>query len=358
MVENMEKITIMILPVGTTCNLTCRYCYHGEPSVDRGEIKIIPSDILGKVVSQSKLLAKDIDFLWHGGEPLLAGMDFYSGALNFQKSTNFSGKARNIVQTNGTLINAEMAKFLASNHFFVGVSLDGPKEIHDDNRFNCIGGGSFEKVIKGIKNLHSLGRFVGAVAVVTKAGVVYPDEVYKALKNSGVKTCAFHLYSKSSLNSFDLFLRDEDACFFLKRVFDLWIEEDDPDFMVRNFRNVLRVLFGGKALDCASNHNYCRRFIAIIPNGNVYPCHRFVGMENFLLGNVQESPLQEIYKRGANIYDDMASVPESCFSCNWFRACGGGCAYERLAANKSFCGKHPECEIKRELFSHIEKSIK
>jgi len=213
-------------------------------------------------------------------------------------------------------------------------------------------------VIKGIENLRFSGRFVGAVAVVTRTNVTCPDEVYRALKNSGAKTCAFHLYSRSSLNSFDLFPKDEDACSFFKRVFDLWIGEDDPDFMVRNFRNVLRVLFGGKALDCASNHNHCRRFIAIVPNGDVYPCHRFVGMEKFLLGNVQDNPLHEIYKRGASVYDNMASIPESCFSCNWFKACGGGCAYERLAANNSFFGKHPECEIKRELFSYIEKSIK
>lgn len=354
----LQKITVMILPVGSICNLSCSYCYHGDRSGRIGKVKTIQSSNLKKIIEDSRELATDIDFLWHGGEPLLAGLDPYQKALTFQKSTVFNGSVRNILQTNAVLINDKWAKFLAQNNFLLSVSLDGPEHLHDKNRYSHDKQGTFKLVSRGIKKVIDAGRDIGVISVVTKTNVNHPDEVYATLKAIGARTCAFHFCSGDESDNFSFVPSDKEGVSFFKRVFDLWLKDDDPNFLIRNFRNVLRVMYGGKALDCASNHDHCRRFMAITLNGDVYPCHRFVNKSDFRLGNISNQTLLSIYKKAGDIYDAMADIPKKCFRCKWFKACGGGCAFERLTASGKFLSEHPECELKLQLFSYIEEKAK
>lgn len=354
----LQKITVMILPVGSGCNLECSYCYHGDRFTKGEKVRIMQPSTLGRIIEGSKDLAVDIDFLWHGGEPLLAGLDMYQNALNIQKANAFKGNIRNILQTNATLINDDWINFFVKNDFLLSISLDGPEYLHDKNRYNHNKQGTFKSVSSGIKKVVDVDKAVGVIAVITKTNVNYPDEVYDALKATGAKTCAFHFCSGDDSDNFSLVPSGKEGISFFKRVFDLWLKDDNPNFLIRNFRNVLRVMYGGRALDCASNHDHCRRFIAVTLNGDVYPCHRFVNKDEFKLGNVLNQSLPSIYEKASKTYDTMASIPEKCFRCCWFKACGGGCAFERFTVGGKFPSEHPECELKQQLFYYIEERVK
>lgn len=354
----LQKITVMILPVGSSCNLSCSYCYHGNRPIKDAKVKVMHPSILGKIIDDSRGLATDVDFLWHGGEPLLAGLDLYQKALDFQKVAVFKGNIRNILQTNATLIDDDWVKFFVQNDFLISISLDGPKCLHDKNRYNHNKQGTFKLVSSGIKKVVDAGKTIGVIAVITKTNVNYPDEVYGALKATGAKTCAFHFCSGDDSDNFTFVPSGKEGISFFRRVFDLWLKDDNPNFLIRNFRNVLRVMYGGRALDCASNHDHCRRFLAITVNGDVYPCHRFVNRDEFRLGNISDQTLVSIYEKANKVYDAMADIPKKCFRCNWFKVCGGGCAFERFTAGGEFPSEHPECELKQQLFSYIEERVK
>lgn len=240
-----------------------------------------------------------------------------------------------------------------------GVSIDGPKEIHDKNRKNFDGSGSFERIISGIRLLREKGLTrIGSIVLVTKDNVDYPDDVYNTLRTCGVTSSVLHFCSETEEGISSLIPDIDKAIRFFQRVFDLWIRDDDPSFRIRNFINVLRVLYEGIPLECASLYGGCRQFITINNRGDIYFCHRLVRNREFKMGNIMEKSLVEIITASEKFYTEASDIPEECFSCKWFSACGGGCAQERLLSAGKFKAKHPECELKEALFSHIEKKLK
>lgn len=352
-----RKRTVIILPVNSSCNLNCAYCYHGEK---REEIKIIPFEVLIRIYEEISKYAENVTFLWHGGEPLLAGINFFKEAVDIQKSSvEFCGKIHNNIQSNGTLLNKEWADLFIKKKITFGVSIDGPREIHDRNRKNLDGSGTFDKILAGIKLLRESGiNRVGSIALVTKDNVDFPDEVYRVLRICGVTSSVLHFCSETEDGVSSLIPDLAKAVKFFQRIFDLWFRDDDPSFRIRNFVNVLRVLYGGRPLECASLYDGCRQFITVNNRGDIYFCHRLVRNNEFRMGNIMKSSLLEIIAASEKFYTEASDIPQECFSCKWFLACGGGCAQERLMANEKFKSKHPECELKKALFSHIEKKVK
>ena len=351
-----RKRTVIILPVGTNCNLNCTYCYHGDK---REKIKVISPEILTRTYEEISKYAENVTFLWHGGEPLLAGVNFFRQALELQNQIRFFGEVRNIIQSNGTLINEEWANFILEKNVMFGVSIDGPKEIHDKNRKNFEGNGSFERIIAGIKMLREIGlNRIGSIVLVTKDNVDYPDDVYNILRTCGVTSSVLHFCSETEDGISSLIPDFDKAVRFFKRLFDLWIEDDDPSFRIRNFTNVLRVLCGGRPVECASLYKGCRQFITVDNQGDVYFCHRLVRNREFKMGNLMEKSLSEIIAASEKFYTEASDIPKECFLCKWFPACGGGCAQERLVASGRFNSRHPECELKKTLFSYIEQRVK
>ncbi len=349
------KRTIIVLPVNTSCNLDCTYCYHGK----KKKVKVISPEVLIRVYDEISKYAENVTFLWHGGEPLLAKVSFFRRAVDLQSSIGFYGKVHNNIQSNGTLLNKEWVDLFAKKKVTFGVSIDGPKKIHDKNRKNFDGSGSFDKILAGIKLLRENGiNRVGSITLVTKDNVDFPDEVYRALRTCGVTSAVFHFCSETEDGVSSLIPDLAKAARFFQRVFDLWLKDDDPSFRIRNFVNVLRVLYGGRPLECASLYDGCRQFITVNNRGDIYFCHRLVRNNEFKMGNIMEKSLTEIIVASEKFYTEASDIPQECFSCKWFPTCGGGCAQERLMANGRFKSKHPECELKKALFSHIEKKVK
>ena len=353
----INKITVMILPVGLSCNMTCSYCYHTGKNLLRGKIHRMSDEILGKIIFESSQLAKNIDFLWHGGEPLLIGINHFKKAVQIEKETNFIGRVRNMIQTNGILLTPALCDFFAKENFKISTSIDGTKKINDVNRRLASGKGTYDKIKKAINLWRTMGNNIGTVVLVTKTNVNHPIEVYKSIKSLGLTSCAFHFCSQNEECSTDMIPGEKETFEFFRSIFDRWFEDDDPNFPVRNFRNVIRILCGGEPLDCASTVDGCRRFIAVSENGDVYPCHRFVGKEGFLMGNIHYRSLNEIYENAVHEYDHICSLGSSCKLCEWLEMCGGGCAYERFITSGTFNGVHPECSIKKMIFKYVKKKV-
>lgn len=354
--QTRQRMTFIILPVGLNCNIACKYCYHGAVLGEAGRSKRMSDEVLKCIMTDARQFQSDIDFLWHGGEPLSAGMDHFRKAIGFQKEAMpFYGEVRNIVQSNLILLNENWCDFFAKNDFILSTSIDGNKSAHDANRVFHNGKGTYDRVLKSIAMWRQRGKKIGAVSLVTKSNVNQPAESLEGLKKSGITSCNFHFCAQDEAGSISAIPSQEETTKFFKDVFDLWLEDDDPEFPIRNFRNVLRVLCGGRPLDCTSSINGCYGFMAITANGDVYPCHRYVERPDFRIGNILEAPLIEIYEKSEGVYREFCSLAKECHGCEWRSACGNGCAYERLTMKGSFNSTAPECSMKKELFAHIKE---
>jgi uncharacterized protein len=347
-----RKQTIIILPVGEKCNLSCSYCYH-SPIRDQGA-KVMSKEMLKRIIFAASKTSGKITFLWHGGEPLLAGINYFETAIKLQNVFLKEKIIKNIIQSNLVILNEKWINFLVENKISISTSLDGPKEMHDSNRYFPSGRGSFEQVSTNIRKLRSRKIRVGCITLITKTNVKYPEKVYETLKNVGVSSVAFHFCSETEDCISHLIPTQKAGANFLKRIFDMWTLDDNPDFRIRNFENIIRHFFNGRPLDCASSYNSCPGFVAIDQLGDVYPCNRFAGRKDFLIGNILDKSLSTLLYEARPLYKKITKIKKECLKCKWFGLCGGGCAYERLFfSNGSFDGGHPDCELKKELFSYV-----
>jgi len=344
----------MIEPVGSSCNLNCLYCYQASVRDKKG-IKIMPISLLGEIIPQVLKLGKSIRFLWHGGEPLLAGLDFFKEVVNLQQYYKKSDQViENHIQTNATLINKSVAEFLIVNNFHAGTSLDGPEEVHNLTR-----NGSFKKVIQGIRNIQEAGGEVGIIITLNRHNVDYPVEIWENLIKPKKLARSWDINICTPTEISHLEPSPEKALFFLKTLFDLWLENDDPQIYIKTFWIILRALLGGRTKDCAFEYNKCRFFMAIDEDGNVYPCNRFLKRPVAFLGDIHDSSVSEILnnKETRIFYDRMSRLKPECKSCKWLNICGGGCPFQRWLSSGRFDGDFPECYIRKQFFSYIEEKI-
>jgi uncharacterized protein len=203
------------------------------------------SEVLHAIIKSAPEISFDSTFLWHGGEPLLSGLSHFEEAVRLQKQTSFPGRVVNILQSNMTLMTDKKAKFFVDNNFRVSTSLDGSKKSHDANRVFRGGTGSYDSVIKAISIFNRLGAPVGSICLVTKSNVNKPDQTYQEMLHSGVESFNYHICAQDEEESIDVMPKPSEVANFTKRLFDLWLEADNPSFKIRNFRNVIRGLCGG-----------------------------------------------------------------------------------------------------------------
>lgn len=346
----------MIDPVGSACNLRCKYCYQ-DPVRSTKTLSIMPYSLLEKLIRETIDLDTSIlRFLWHGGEPLLAGLDFFKTAYHLQQKYKKPGQIiENHVQTNATLIDEKWADFLCNHHFQIGTSIDGPKNIHNITRSN-----SFRKTVSGIKHIKQKGRSVGIIITINKINVIYPEEIWRELIVPKELATSWDVNICSSTETSAFTPKFEQAVSFLNRLFDLWFQHDDPEIYIKTFWIAIRALVGGRPNDCAFEYNKCRHFLAIDEKGNVYPCNRFLKREFVYLGNIEKQNLIDILNstRAKQIYLNMSRLKPECKNCKWLFVCGGGCAFQRWLDSGTFDGDFLECGIRKEFFSHVETAIK
>lgn len=341
---------VVVEPRGADCNLRCRYCYHKDI---RGSTvtPLMSDEVLETIVATAPLSAEEINFVWHGGEPLLAGKEFFRKIFRFQQANiQDLSKITNGIQSNLTLLDQEWAEVLVGNKVRIGVSIDGDEGLHNKQR------GLYTQTIKGIELLVKAGidKF-GQIATIGKINVKFPERVYRALTSPKWST-GFDIHpcypTPNHSHNPDL---DELLGFWIK-TFTMWWQEDNPRIHIRFFKDVLRAHMGATPKTCANRIEGCRPIVAVDELGDVYPCTRYTKKTDFLIGNVLKNSdgLAGVLEseRGQIIYDTIVQVPQECRDCQWFSYCGGGCSYQRWLGG-GFKTKFYACEIRKKFYKYV-----
>jgi len=345
--------------VGQSCNLRCKYCFYNgnqDQMLDVMNFETLRT-ITRKLLSVS---GSNIHFIWHGGEPLLAGINFYKKAVELQneyKSNNQN--IRNGIQTNGTLLSTDWADFFKANNFGVGVSLDGPEFIHNRLRTYKSGEGSFQQTMRGINIMREQGIQVSCIAVITSNSVSYPEQIFNFFYNEGIcfsaSQCTADEYNKSI--SKDLAVDPFDYATFLLRLLDLWLETGDPNFKIGPIDDFIHAIMGQKPKSCIFN-GHCEHFVTIDTNGDLYPCNHYRNEEH-LWGNLLKSDYNMIIDNSnySEYLLDYKKTLITCEGCKWIGVCRGWCRKTWGSRVIESNDKHPNCRAISALFEGITERL-
>jgi len=280
----------------------------------------------------------EVEFIWHGGEPLLAGLDFYNKALEIQHKWEKKGrKIVNFIQTNGTLVTAEWIRFFVDNNFFVGISLDGPKEYHDHFRRYPKGGGSHDDVMRSINLLQETEIFNGIICGVSSINYRFPVELFNFFVSNDIKKLKFsrireigHCGDASSQ-----VISPKQYYDFMISVFDCWLRLDDPEVEIRDIQSVVNLILGGHIRECIYM-GQCDQFATVYADGSIYCCDSFPRVENFCFGSVFDEPKKIASNTNLRYFQKLLELRKKhCKSCEWYFVCKGGCLREHYEYNNS-----------------------
>jgi uncharacterized protein len=335
-----DDFQIFIKPVGATCNLDCSYCYYlGKKDLYPDAAPLRMADIvLERYIKQHIEASTDqkVFFSWHGGEPLLAGLDFYKKAVALQKKYLPSGRAAiNGVQTNGTLLNDEWCRYFKSENFVVGISIDGPEELHNIYRLNLGGRPVFSDVMKGHDLLMKYEIPSEILCVVSSGNSGHPHEVYNFFRGTGASYITFlPLVERSHPGNTivsDRSVKPEDFGFFLSDIFDEWIENDIGRINIQVFDEALREVFNRDHTLCIFKVD-CGAVPVLEHNGDFFSCDHFVNPAN-LVGNIMETTISQLLKSQRQIEFGMLkskTLPRYCLDCEVRNMCNGECPKNRF----------------------------
>ena len=306
---------------------------------------------------------------WQGGEPTLMGIDFYRRAVELQEKYRKPGMTfENTMQTNGTLLDDEWCRFFKENNFLIGSSIDGPRELHDAYRVDKKGGGSFDRVMKGLRLLQKHGVEYNVLTTVNRVNADYPLEVYRFLRDeAGTDWIQFipvierindegrTLYQQGDRVS-DRSVQPEQFGGFLSRIFDEWVRNDVGRVFVQTFEASARRWLGLPSGMCVFEET-CGTGLALEHNGDLYSCDHFVEPE-YLLGNIMENELgvlaasEKQYRFGQ---DKRDTLPQVCRECEVFFACRGECPKNRFLTTPSReYGLNYLCKGWKAFFQHVD----
>jgi uncharacterized protein len=342
----------MIKPIGSLCNLNCTYCYYLEKAkLYQGSQMRMDEKLLELYIRQyiSVQQVPVVSFVWQGGEPSLLGIDYFKSAIKLQNKYANGKKIENSFQTNGTLLDDNWAKFFKENNFLVGISIDGPEEIHNLHRPFKTNKPSFSDVMKGIDVLHKHKVDFNTLTVVNRHNSKYPLEIYRFLKKIGSGFIQFipiveRRYTGNKPNLLSLVGPDtkdanvtewsvlpDDYGNFLIKIFDEWVRNDVGRYFVQQFDATLANWVGENPGICVFSET-CGDAVVLEHNGDVYSCDHFVFPE-YKLGNIKDKTLFTMVqspeqKQFGN--NKLNSLPTECIVCEYRFACHGECPKHRF----------------------------
>lgn len=340
MIKDNREFQIFVKPVGPVCNLNCSYCYYlpVKSLFPEKDNFLMNDEILEKYIIQHIQASTEnvITFSWHGGEPLLAGIDFFRRLIGLQHKHQKSGSIIiNGIQTNGTLLDEEWCHFLASEKFIVGMSIDGPGEMHNSHRRTRSNGNSLQSVIKGYELLKKHGITPEILCVVNSDNVKYPLIIYNFFKELGAKYMTFlplvELQPGTSSEVSSLSVPSGEFGNFLVAVFDEWVENDIGEIKIQIFEEAARTAFNQEHTLCIFKEN-CGGVPVVEHTGNFYSCDHYVNSEHFL-GNITDHSLtyfldsekQKAFGRAKSL-----TLPKYCIGCEVRAMCNGECPKNRF----------------------------
>lgn len=401
-----RPLYVMAKPAGSCCNLACDYCYYLEKNhlyTTPSQQRMMDDYTLETFIRQyiQAQTQPQVLFTWHGGEPLMRPLAFYRRAVALQRQYAEGRLIDNCLQTNATLLTEEWCRFLHDNHWLVGVSIDGPQELHDEYRRSRGRQPSWHKVMRGIQLLERYGVEWNVMGVVNDFNADYPLDVYHFYKEIGGHYIQFtpiverllphpdgrHLASPAdnahctahndatlkasedgshstvahtatpSLAPFSV--RPGQYAHFVNTIFDEWVRQDVGEVFVQLFDSTLACWVGETPSVCSMAPT-CGHAAAIEHNGDLYSCDHFVFPE-YRLGNIHTSTIAAMmYSHQQLLFGQSKrdSLPPQCHQCPWLHACHGGCPKDRFCTTPD---GHPGlnflCADYRNIFAHVAPAM-
>lgn len=339
MESNESTYHVMTKPRGAVCNLDCSYCYYLDktrlyPGAD--EFRMSEETLEEYVRQYLQQPAPVVTFTWQGGEPTLMGKEFFERAVELQQQYKPEGtRVENTLQTNGTLLDEEWAAFFGEHDFLVGLSLDGPKPLHDYYRADKGGEGSWNRVVRGLGYLKEYEVEHNVLCCVNAHNAEHPYEIYECFQDLDLQFWQFipvvEQKPGTAEQTTDRSVGPEQYGDFLTQIFNRWVRNDVASVSVRLFDVCLRTYLGMDPGLCVFEET-CGDALALEHNGDLYSCDHFVDPDH-LLGNIHERPMNELRTRPRQQQfgtDKKQRLPSCCRDCSVQFLCNGGCPKNRF----------------------------
>lgn len=388
-----RRFSAMFKPAGSRCNLECGYCYYQDKQQILGQqSQSLDSRVLEKFI-QDYIVGNDgpeVCFEWQGGEPTLLGVDFFNQVLRLQQQHCPPHKrVRNSIQTNGTLLDDQWCRFLADNGFLVGLSIDGPRELHDAYRVSRGGEPTFERVMAAVSLLKKHGVDFTTLTVLNRLNAAYPLEVYRFLTRSVgprilqlipcvelkgfTRTAPWYWDHRKIQNGSDRLkparpdsvvtdwsVAADDYGGFLCTVFDEWYRHDIGRHYVNIFESAVASWAGRPPQICVFNE-FCGKSVMVEQDGSVYSCDHFAYPE-YRLGNVCHTHLADLVFSQRQIgfgFGKVDQLPQYCRRCPYLTACYGECPKKRFVHTADGeAGLNYLCPGLKRFFSHADQRLR
>lgn len=358
----MPALSLLIKPASGNCNMRCRYCFYAD-ELDNREIRSygkMSVDTMHTIVEKAMEYGDyECTIAFQGGEPTLAGLDFYRDLVAYVTAHENPKKLKihYALQTNGYLINEEWAAFLGENHFLVGVSLDGLKEIHDRYRLDAAGKGTYQRVISAIRLLEKHQVEYNILTVVTAATARNGQKIYNYFKKNhfGYQQyieCLDPIGEEPGQHEYSL--TPEKYGEFLKSMFDAWYLDMRSGTYVYNryFENLMMIMAGQQPESC-NMRGVCGKQWVFEADGSVYPCD-FYALDQWRLGNIQENSFEEMDEKRDELGFIQWSMrqQEDCQKCRWFGLCRNGCRRNREPVTAEHTNRNYFCKSYQMFFEY------
>lgn len=394
-VGTMRRYHAMVKPIGAICNLDCTYCYYlhkkdllGSSTKFQMSEEILETHIRQYIEGQD---GPEVVFSWQGGEPTLLGINFFVKVVELQKKYKRANqRVENDLQTNGTLLDKEWAQFLREHNFLVGLSIDGPKKLHDAYRVAKDGSPTFDKVLAASQLLHQHRVPFNTLTVINRVNAKRPLDVYRFLRGEVrpremqfipcvepkvFTTVAPQKWDPHMLPEYDSSaahpghpdsvvtdwsVDPEDWGYFLCKVWDDWYSRDYGKVFVNLFETAVAQWMGMEAQVCVY-HDFCGKGVALEHDGSLYSCDHYVYPE-YRLGNILEtSSSQMVFSDAQRKFGFAKSdkLPQYCRECKYLFACNGDCPKNRVIRTPTGePGLSYLCSGLRKFWAHVDTHMK
>lgn len=364
---------ILAKPTGAICNLDCKYCFFlSKEQLYPGSRFRMPDDVLETYLRQyiQAQRGPEVDIAWQGGEPTLMGLDFFQRAVELAEQFKRPGQTvRYSMQTNGVLLNDDWCRFFRDNRFLIGLSLDGPRALHDAYRVDKGGHGTFDKVMRAARLLQEHQADFNILTTVHAANADYPLEVYRCLRDEvGTQYIQFiPIVERANETGFqegntvtERSVGAEQFGRFLMTIFDEWVRRDVGRVFVQTFDVALGNWLGAPPSLCIFAPT-CGNALALEHTGDLYACDHFVE-PNYLLGNIKDTPMIELVasdKQRQFGRDKKETLPRYCRACEVRFACHGECPKNRfIETPDGEPGLNYLCAGYKAFFNHIDRPMR
>ena len=373
---------VMAKPTGSVCNIDCEYCFYLEKDMlypDRQSDWQMPDETLDAYIKQhiEAQPGQNVQFTWQGGEPTLMGLAFYQRVVELCDKYGHNKHITHAFQTNGILLNEKWCRFFKEHNFLIGVSIDGPQDLHDHYRVTRSGKGTHQKVVAAIELLKQHQVEFNTLTVVNAQNVKHPLRVYQYLKSTGSTFLQFiplverdnaqQGFPQQTLASPDQSfgkvtkwsVDPEEYGQFLTTIFDYWIRHDVGQTFVQIFDTTLASWLGQPPGICIFSKQ-CGHAFALEANGDLYQCDHYVYPE-YKLGNIHETSISSMNHSESALQfgkDKFDTLNDKCRQCRYLPACNGGCPKQRFERGPSGKIDHNYlCPGYFMYFKHVEEPM-